>query len=176
MGLSTQGVDATVSASRTAKGDKPFEAIQEGISCFDFAHYTQTTHSLLANQAPMARSTKPPVMVVDDDPAILDIVSDILESEGFAVEKATNGAEALREVERIRPAVILLDMRMPVMDGWTFAKELKKRGMHFPILVMTAAQNARRWAEEIGADGYLAKPFDLLDLLQAIGRYYPPAS
>ena len=122
--------------------------------------------------SPQGDSPRSPVLVVDDDPSILDIVGDILESEGYRVEKASNGAEALREVERICPAVILLDMRMPVMDGWTFAKALKERNIRIPILVMTAAQNAGRWADEIEADGYLDKPFDLLDLLHSIERYY----
>jgi len=113
-----------------------------------------------------------PVLVVDDDPSILDIIGDILESESYQVEKASNGAEALAAVERVRPAVILLDMRMPVMDGWTFARVLKERQIRIPILVMTAAQNAGRWADEIEADGYLAKPFDLIDLLNSVERYY----
>ena len=61
-------------------------------------------------------------------------------------------------------------MRMPVMDGWGFARALRERGIKLPILVMTAAQDARRWAQEIDAEGYLAKPFDLLDLLSAVER------
>ncbi len=111
-----------------------------------------------------------PILVVDDDPSILSTVSEILDLEGYPVETAANGAEALRAVERSRPSLVLLDMRMPVLDGWGFARALKERGLKLPILVMTAAQNARRWAEEIGADGYLAKPFDLLNLLDAVER------
>lgn len=110
------------------------------------------------------------VLVVDDDPAILTTVSEILELEGYEVETATNGAVALRVVESAEPAVVLLDMRMPVLDGWGFARELRQRNLHPPILVMTAAQSARAWAEEIGADGYLAKPFELDDLLAAVER------
>ena len=61
-------------------------------------------------------------------------------------------------------------MRMPVLDGWGFARQLKEQGRSVTIIVMTAAQNARRWAEEIDADGYIAKPFDLPDLLAAVER------
>jgi CheY-like chemotaxis protein len=111
---------------------------------------------------------EPAILVVDDDPSIRTTVSEILAMEGYPVETAADGAEALQAVERAQPALVLLDMRMPVMDGWGFARALRDRGLHLPILVMTAAQNARRWAEEIGADGYLAKPFDLLDLLNAV--------
>jgi CheY-like chemotaxis protein len=57
---------------------------------------------------------------------------------------------------------------MPVLNGWDFARILKEQGINLPILVMTAAQDAQRWAREIGAEGYVAKPFDLADLLLAI--------
>jgi CheY-like chemotaxis protein len=64
-------------------------------------------------------------------------------------------------------------MRMPTLDGWGFARALRARGFQVPILVMTAAQDARRWAREIDAEGFVAKPFDLLDLLDAVGRLVP---
>lgn len=111
-----------------------------------------------------------PILVVDDDPSILATVSEILDLEGYPVQTAVNGAEALRVVERMPPSLVLLDMRMPVMDGWDFAGALRQRGLHPPILVMTAAQNAARWAAEIGAAGYVAKPFELDDLLTAVER------
>ena len=110
------------------------------------------------------------ILVIDDDPAILSTVSDILQYEGYAVATATNGVEALRYIERVHPALILLDMRMPVLDGGGFARALRERGITLPIVVMTAAQDARRWAQEIGATGYLAKPFELADLLDTIER------
>jgi CheY-like chemotaxis protein len=112
--------------------------------------------------------------VVDDDPAILATVEEILTSEGYVVATATNGAQALEAIEQARPALVLLDMRMPVLDGWGFARGLQARGVAVPVLVMTAAQDARRWAEEIAADGYLPKPFRLLDLLDAVERFVPP--
>src|SRR6266545_4089857 len=111
-----------------------------------------------------------PILVVDDDESIRTTVSDVLDLEGYAVITAANGAEALRQVEQIHPAVVLLDMRMPVMDGWAFAHEIAARGLPLRILVMTAADNARAWAEEIGADGYVAKPFNLNELIAAVQR------
>lgn len=111
-----------------------------------------------------------PILVVDDDPSIRATVSAILEMEGYPVHSVEDGAQALEAVEQERPSLVLLDMRMPVLDGWGFARAIKERGLRLPILVMTAAQDARRWALEIGADGYLAKPFDLLDLLRAVER------
>ena len=114
-----------------------------------------------------------PVLVVDDDPAILATVSEILDFEGYPVETATNGQEALRSLERRRPSVVLLDMRMPVLDGWGFARALKERGISLPVIVMTAAQDARKWAEEIGAAGHVSKPFELPELLAAVERICP---
>lgn len=119
--------------------------------------------------APAGRGAGP-ILVVDDDAAILATIGDILESEGYPVAAATNGAEALRAIERERPSLVLLDMRMPVLDGWGFARELRRRGLPVPVLVMTAARDAREWAEEIGADGFLAKPFNLPELLDAVER------
>lgn len=118
--------------------------------------------------------TAGPILVVDDDPAILSTVADILEFEGYSVEVAANGAEGLKVVERVRPRLVLLDMRMPVLDGWDFARTLREQGIILPILVMTAAQDARRWAQEIGAAGYVSKPFELLDLLTAVETFQAP--
>lgn len=112
------------------------------------------------------------ILVVDDDPSIRETVAEILELEGYAVQTAGNGVEALSSIEQTRPQLVLLDMRMPQLDGWGFAAKLKERGIRLPILVMTAAQDARTWASEIGADGFLSKPFDLTDLLAAVAHRY----
>jgi len=112
-----------------------------------------------------------PILVVDDDPEILAMLRDFLEGEGFSIRTATNGAEALQAIDQVAPALILLDMRMPVLDGWGFAARLRERQEAYPIIVMTAAQSAQRWAEEIGANGFIAKPFDVDELLQTIERH-----
>jgi two-component system, chemotaxis family, chemotaxis protein CheY len=112
-----------------------------------------------------------PILVVDDDPEILAMLRDFLESEGLVVRTAANGAEALDALDEVAPALILLDMRMPVLDGWAFAQRVRERRLAYPIVVMTAAESARAWAEEIGATGYIAKPFDVNELLQTIERH-----
>jgi two-component system chemotaxis response regulator CheY len=112
-----------------------------------------------------------PILVVDDDPAILATVREILTLEGYMVATATNGAEALRHIDSRGASLVLLDMRMPVLDGWGFARELRKRPSRPPVLVMTAAGEARRWAREIGADDYVAKPFDISHLLERVQRF-----
>lgn len=115
------------------------------------------------------------VLAVDDDPSILDLMSDILAGEGYRVLLAADGQEALRVLEGARPCVVLLDMRMPTLDGWGFASAMKDRGLDLPVVVVTAAENARAWAQEVGADAYLAKPFQLKDLLRVVERFCAPA-
>jgi CheY-like chemotaxis protein len=128
---------------------------------------TQADHRTSSAQPELSSG---PILVVDDDPSILATVREILDLEGYQIQTASNGREALQAVERQRPSLVLLDMRMPVLDGWGFARALRERGIKIPILVMTAAQNARNWAEEIGANAYLPKPFDLMELLTAVER------
>jgi CheY-like chemotaxis protein len=106
---------------------------------------------------------------VDDDPSIVAVVAEILTSEGHEVISAENGAEALTKADG--ESLVLLDMRMPVLDGWGFAREFRAAGKRAPIVVMTAAENARRWADEIGADGYIAKPFEIDDLIEAVEKH-----
>jgi CheY-like chemotaxis protein len=116
------------------------------------------------------------VLVVDDEPDIRATVSAMLEIEGYEVAEAANGADALRQLEEHQPDVILLDMRMPILDGWGFAAELRRRGHRTPIVVMTAARDAAHWAAEIAAAAFVAKPFGYDDLIAAVESVAPPAA
>jgi CheY-like chemotaxis protein len=113
----------------------------------------------------------PLVLVVDDDPDILDAICDILQAEGYRVERARHGLEALERVAARRPDLILLDLMMPVMDGVAFAQALRDRKMDdgLPIVVISADGNPQR-AAAVGAQVYLAKPFDIDALLGAVSR------
>ena len=111
------------------------------------------------------------VLVVDDDPSIIAAVRDGLEFEGYRVSTASNGAEALHEVHADPPTLILLDMRMPVMNGGEFAEQYRAGGHAAPVVVMTAAASARTWADEIQADAVLAKPFTFDDLMRAVAQW-----
>lgn len=113
------------------------------------------------------------ILVVDDDPHIRAIVTRILVLEGYVVWRATNGLEGLRVLDEVRPALALLDMRMPAMNGWEFARALRERCLRLPMLVMTAALDGRRWADEIGAAGCVTKPFDQHELLAEVERLAP---
>jgi DNA-binding response OmpR family regulator len=117
------------------------------------------------------------VLVVEDDPDLAMLVEMIVADAGYPVRTAADGAAALRRVGERMPGLVLLDMRMPVMNGWEFAREFRARHDHAaPIVVVTAAENARLRAEEIGADGWLEKPFDLSDVLAMIERFLGPGA
>jgi len=116
------------------------------------------------------------VLVVEDDPDMAAVVQMIVAEAGYQVRTACDGAEALERIAERMPGVILLDMRMPVMDGWEFAREFGARfGRAAPIVVITAAENARARAEEIGADGWLEKPFELDEVVRMVSRFLGPS-
>ena len=115
------------------------------------------------------------VLVVEDDPDLAALVEMVVAEAGYPVRTAADGAMALARVEEEMPGLILLDMRMPVMNGWEFARAFRARhGRAAPIVVVTAAENAHRRAEEIEADGFLEKPFEIEEVLVALARFLGP--
>jgi EAL domain-containing protein (putative c-di-GMP-specific phosphodiesterase class I) len=116
------------------------------------------------------------VLVADDEPAIVEMIRDILEEYGFHVVTAANGSEALRLVEEAEPEVVLLDMNMPVLDGEGFIAAVRERGLRIPIVIMTAGSSAKRWASQLGADAYLSKPFELANLVDVTNRFATSAA
>lgn len=110
------------------------------------------------------------VLVVDDDPAIVSVIRDVLTEHGYAVVTASEGQEALQRVAERKPDAVLLDVHMPVLDGAAFVETLRDRGIDVPVVVMTAGPSAQKWADRLGASGALAKPFAMDQLLAATGR------
>jgi CheY-like chemotaxis protein len=112
------------------------------------------------------------ILVVDDDPLIRLTVSGILEDEGYTVVSAGDGLDALAKLAELQPAAILLDITMPRMDGYAFAAELVRRGLRqaVPVIVLTADGRAPEKAAQVGAEGYLTKPFTLPTLLAEVAR------
>jgi CheY-like chemotaxis protein len=112
------------------------------------------------------------VLLVEDDVDLVALVSLLLQEDGYCVKIAGNGREALAAVEHGIPDLILLDMKMPIMGGPEFARELEVRhGRQAPIVVLTAAADAHRRAAEVGADAWIGKPFDPGALLSTVRRY-----
>ena len=121
--------------------------------------------------------TKGLVLLIEDDDDLREVESGVLERAGFRVATAREGREALDVVEREMPDLIFLDMRMPGMDGWAFAREFRARhGRQAPIVVITAAANAEKRAEEIAADGALSKPFEARDFIKAAQNHLAAAN
>jgi len=117
-------------------------------------------------------STPRRVLIVDDDAAIRDLMLVALSDKDYEVIEAGDGAAALSLLSTTPPDVILLDMRMPLMDGWAFAQAYRQLpGPHAPVIVVTAASDAAGRAAEINADSYLAKPFQLDDLYACVAQY-----
>ena len=117
------------------------------------------------------------ILIVDDDQAIREMVEYALADEGYSVLTADNGDVALDVLRASTPHLILLDMRMPVMDGWTFARTYRERPPpHAPIVVMTAAIDAFQWSREVDAAGCIPKPFELSRLFDAIRLHARPSS
>ncbi len=106
------------------------------------------------------------ILVVDDDGDIREFVRAVLEDQGYEVRTATNGQAALDKVRRDPPGAILLDLMMPVMDGWCFLKARLTLAAtcQCPVLVMSAA-GGPCMARQLGARDFIAKPFDLDTLL-----------
>ena len=113
-----------------------------------------------------------PILVVDDDAAIRRVVAAVLADEGYTVAEAPDGGAALARARAAPPRLILLDMRMPGMDGWEFARRYRRLpGPPAPNICVTAAVDAAARGAQIGAVAALAKPFDLDELVALVGRH-----
>jgi DNA-binding response OmpR family regulator len=117
--------------------------------------------------------TKPSVenaiLIVEDDTDLRQIVQWILEDEGFVVETAGDGKEALDRAMTKKPSLVLLDMALPIIDGYGVAAGLHQvYGDAIAIIVMTAGGHAAEKARDIGALGHVSKPFDLDTLINTV--------
>lgn len=112
-----------------------------------------------------------PVLVVDDDPDIRRVLTEVLEDEGYRVITASDGQRALDLIGAETPGLVLLDLQMPILNGWEVLARLREQHVPVPVVFMTAGMRARDEAQLHGADGYLAKPFDLFELVRVVARF-----
>ena len=112
-----------------------------------------------------------PVLIVDDDVETLSVERQLLVENGFRVVEAHDGAEALEKVQTDPPAVVVLDVQMPGMDGPSFARELRMSLRHVPLVILTGARDPRHEADRCNAEAYLAKPFDSRELVSVVRRF-----
>ncbi|MGI8878655.1 MAG: response regulator [Candidatus Limnocylindria bacterium] len=112
-----------------------------------------------------------PILVVDDDTAIRDSTSQILTDSGFRVVEARDGAEALRAIDVEQPALIVLDVQMPGIDGPAFARELRTRLRRVPLVILTGVPDPKREADRCNAEAFLRKPFDADELVRLVRKF-----
>jgi two-component system response regulator MprA len=112
-----------------------------------------------------------PILVVDDDSGTRLAIQWMLEEDGFVVDTAIDGTQALERAASRTPALVVLDLRLPGVDGTLVAARLRtEHGAALPILLITADDRAEQTARQVGAYAYLSKPFDLDDLVAAVQR------
>jgi CheY-like chemotaxis protein len=113
------------------------------------------------------------ILVVDDEPAILDMISELLGYEGYQVVTTSQGSVALAWAKADPPALILLDLMMPGMSGWQVIDALKAspQTRAIPIVVLSAQRDLPATAKELGIAVFLAKPFDLDELISIVHQY-----
>lgn len=113
------------------------------------------------------------VLVVDDDSSILEVLKIVLEESNFKVIALDNGVGIENVVIETKPHIMLLDLWIPGLDGKEILQTIKQnpKTAHIPIIIMSASNGLAQTAEEIKADGFLAKPFNIEDLENTITRF-----
>jgi DNA-binding response OmpR family regulator len=124
------------------------------------------------------RRKRPQVLVVEDDPALGDVMVTALKDEGLDARLAHDGDEAMRMVDQQEPSCIILDLMMPRRDGFSVLRELRADGriQRLPVIVVTAifGLSERMYATELGAADYVTKPFELDDLVSRVRALVTP--
>jgi two-component system, chemotaxis family, chemotaxis protein CheY len=113
------------------------------------------------------------VLVVDDDPGVLEVLDLALSAEGYRVVLARNGREALDQAAEANPSLMLVDLMMPVMDGWQFVRACRQQGLaqQTPVIILSAARNVEQSVRDLGVQAVIAKPFNLDHLLDLVATH-----
>ena len=112
------------------------------------------------------------ILVADDDPGIGEMLHEMLSDAGYEADIEVNG-QAVRQLAEPFPDLLLLDIRLSGTDGRTLCEQLKRQPAtsHIPIILLSAHKDTRQIAREAGADAFLAKPFEMADLLALVAKY-----
>ena len=133
--------------------------------------------TFLVRSGPGRQQSGPPVLVVDDDAGMRELVRLQLEREGYAVQEAASAAEGLAAIESRKPDLILLDVMMPHVDGWEMLRQIQERyGVgSIPVLMFSGQvdEDGRRQATSGGARGFVGKGFDLDELVDQAKTILP---
>ena len=112
------------------------------------------------------------ILIIDDEPDLISVVKTRLEASGYEVISASNGLEGLKRADQKTPDLILLDIKMAQMDGYTTLRKLKheKKTESIPVIILTGYEKMKDIFDLEGAADYIVKPFDSQDLLLRISR------
>ena len=117
------------------------------------------------------------ILVVEDEPKILKLIRDLLQMSEYKTIEATNGKQGVELAKSKKPDLILMDIMMPVMDGYTACQTIKtdKATKAIPVVMLTALDYRlnKELGKDMGADGYITKPVDHQELLDVISRFLP---
>ena len=127
-------------------------------------------------QSPQPEEPTASILVVEDEADLVWVVQFNLELEGYRTFVASNGQAALELLEEVTPDLMLLDLMMPVMDGWAVLHEVRRRGIGSRVIVVSAraSQADRRRAEDYSVDAFVPLPFEMYELLATIRTLLPP--
>ncbi|MDR0247283.1 MAG: Hpt domain-containing protein [Burkholderiales bacterium] len=174
----TQLARVTGLSSATILGDGEIVLIVNPIQLSQRSHIPPLVTESTAQKQKLEEVAAPLVLIVDDSLTIRKVTSRLMTREGYAIETAKDGFEALQAVNERRPDIILLDIEMPKMDGFEFAKLMKgdAKTRDIPIIMITSrtADKHRTRAEELGVDAYLGKPYQEEELLETIRKSLAP--
>lgn len=141
--------------------------------CNHFQHEATFSSQPLAvaePQPPKLKAIRNRILIADDDKLVRGSLAAVLESEGFAVDEAQNGFEAVTHAINHKPDLVLLDLNMPQWDGWTAFTQLDRVTPLLPVIVITARPNQYKKAVQLGVDAFMEKPLNIHVLMLAIKR------
>ncbi|HRY30562.1 MAG TPA: response regulator [Elusimicrobiota bacterium] len=119
---------------------------------------------------------KKKILVTDDEQNIVELLSVVLRAEGYEVATASNGLEALKKIQSVKPDLVILDVNMPQLDGWNVLSTIRatESTRHLPVLMCTnkdLVSDVER-AEALGATGYIPKPFEIERVLMKLRNVF----
>jgi DNA-binding NtrC family response regulator len=110
------------------------------------------------------------VLIVDDDKSVRESLSKVLRQEGYEVALAADGSEALEKFDRLKLDLVLLDLSLPVMNGWEIFEHVTREDPLLPVIIVTGQANQYGTAATVGAGALMEKPLDILRLLRTMKR------
>jgi CheY-like chemotaxis protein len=159
--------------NRELRGGSPDDRAEAG-ECGSFVqHDVSLAGNHLQPTAPLTKGSKGVhnrILVADDDAIVRGSLATVLESEGYVVDEAGNGREAVSRAIAHMPDLVLLDLNMPHWDGWTAFSQLDRVTPLVPVIVITARPNQYEKAVRLGVDAFMEKPLNIPILVRAIKR------